>query len=111
MTTTMTTGNVNRSHDTVREGVKSWMESVQSTAASTPPSLVSDYFLVKISGHTLLLQRLFSSSSNGEKIITATWIPISSLLRVSQSLLSFLKTMSIQARFYQTKIEEYHCLQ
>ena len=92
-TTTMTTDNVDCDHDTVREGVKSWMESVQSTAASASASssLASQNFLVKISGHASLLQRLLSSSRNGDKIITETSIPISSLLRVSQSLLSFQK--------------------
>ena len=92
-TTTMTNVNVNYDHDTVREGVKSWMESVRSTAASASASssLASQHFLVNISGHALVLQRLLSSSRNDKKTITATSIPISPLLRISQSLLSFQK--------------------
>ena len=89
-TTTMTTDNVDCDHDTVREGVKSWMQSAWYTAASAS-SLSSHHFLVKISGHALLLWRLLSSSCNGDKIITATLIPILPLLRVSQSLLYFQK--------------------
>ena len=67
------------------------MESVRSTAASASSSLGSKNFLVKISGHTLVLRRLLSSSWNSDERITATPIPISSLLRVSQSLPSFQK--------------------
>ena len=48
-------------------------------------------FIVKILGQTLVLRRLLSFSRNGNKIITATSISISSLLRVSQYLLSFQK--------------------
>ena len=89
----MTTDNVDCDHDTVREGVKSWMESVRSTAASASASssLASQHFLVKILGHASVLRRLVSSSRNGDKIITAMSIPISSFLSVSQSLLSFQK--------------------
>ena len=88
---TMTTNNSNCDHDTLREGVKAWMESVQSTAASASSYLASQNFLVKISGHTLVLRRLLSSYRNGDGIITTTLIPISSLLRVSQPPLSFQK--------------------
>ena len=84
ITTTMTTNNVACDHDTVEEGVKSWMESVQSIAASASSSFASHNFLVKISGHTSVLQRLLFSSCNGNEIITARTINISSLLRVSQ---------------------------
>ena len=94
----MTTDNVDCDHDTVREGVKSWMESVQSTAAynsssssSSSSSLAYQHFIVKILGHALVLQRLLSSSHNGKKIITATLFSIFSILRVSQSLLSLQK--------------------
>ena len=107
-TTKMTTDN-NCDHDTVREGVKSWMESVRSTtssasvsastSASASSSLESQNFLLKISVHALLLRRLLSSYRNEDEIITATLIPIFSLLRVSQSLL-YLKKRPIQARFY-----------
>ena len=69
------------------------MELIQSTAASAPASssLASHHFLFKISGHAFIIRRLLSSSSNGDKIITVTLIPIYSLLRVSQSLLLFQK--------------------
>ena len=92
-TTTMTTDNVNCDHDTVREGLKSWMESVRSTVASTSTSsfLAYQYFIVKISVHALLLRRLLHSSCNGEKTITATLIPIFYLVHVSQSFMYFQK--------------------
>ena len=67
------------------------MEYVQSISASASApasassSLASQNFLVKIPGHALVLRRLLSSSSNNDKIITPTLIPISSLLRVSKS--------------------------
>ena len=69
------------------------MESVQSTSASasSSSSLASHHFLVKISGHALVLHRLLSSYCNDYKIITATSIMISPLLRVSQPLLSLKK--------------------
>ena len=69
------------------------MESVRSTAASASASssLASQHFLIKISGHASVLRRLLSSSRNSKKITTAALIPIFSLLRVSQSLLSFQK--------------------
>ena len=95
MIKTMTTNNVNCNHNTIIEGVKSWMESVQSTAASTSASasssLASQHFLVNISGHTLVLQRILYSSGNCDKMITATFILTSSPLRLSQFLLSFPK--------------------
>ena len=78
-------------------GVKSWMDSVQSNATSAPApasasySLASHRFLVKISGHVSVLGCLIYSSHKGGRIITVTSILISSLLRVSQSLLSFQK--------------------
>ena len=69
------------------------MVSVQATAASASASssLVSQYFIVKISGHALLLRHLISFSRKVNKIITAKSIPILPLLRVSQSLLYFQK--------------------
>ena len=67
------------------------MGSIGSTAASASSSLASQNFLVKILVHALLLQRLLSSSRNVKKIITATSIPISCLLRISQYLLYFQK--------------------
>ena len=92
-TTTMTTNNADCDHDTVREGVKSWMVSVRSTTASTfaSSSLASQNFLVKILGHTSVLRHLLSSSRNDDKIITETSIPMSPFLRISQSLLSLQK--------------------
>ena len=90
-TMTITADNIDCNHDTVREGVKPQMESVQSTAASASSSLVSHKFLVQISGHTLVLRHILSSYSNGRKIIIATLIMISSVLCVSQYLLSFQK--------------------
>ena len=90
-TTTITTDNVDCNYDTVREGVKSWMKFVQSNATSASSSLASHHFLVKILGHTLILQRLLSSSRNSDGIITLMLIPISSLLRVSRSIPSFQK--------------------
>ena len=105
-TTKMTTDNVDCDHDTVREGVKSYMESVRSTAASASSSLASQHFLIKISGHASVLRRLLSSSRNSKKnhhsgvdsdIFPPTRISIPPVLS---------KTMPIQARFYQTKIEE-----
>ena len=95
MTTTIMINNVNCDHDTVREGVKLWMESVRSAAASASASasssLASYHFLVKILGHILVLQSLLSSSRNHDEIIIATSIPIFSLPSISQSLLSFQK--------------------
>ena len=54
-TMTIMTDNIDCGHDTVREGVKSRMEYVQSTAASASSSLTSQHFLVKILGHASVL--------------------------------------------------------
>ena len=67
------------------------MESVRSTAISASSSLESQHLLINISGHALVPQRLLSSSVNGNEIIIATSIPISSLLSVYQFLLYFQK--------------------
>ena len=66
-------------------------ENVQSNATSASSSLAYHHFIVNILGRTLILQRLLSSSCNSDEIITVMLIPISSLLRVSRSLLSFQK--------------------
>ena len=83
----MTTNNVDWYHDTVREGVKSWMKSIRSTAASASSSLSSHHFLVKISSHALVLKLLLSSSCNSNEIITMTSIPILPFLCICQSFL------------------------
>ena len=90
---TMTTDNFDCDHDTLMEGIKLCIESVQSTAASASASssLESQNFLVKISGHDSVLRRLLSFSRNGGEIITAALITISYLLRVSKSSLYFQK--------------------
>ena len=89
----MATDNVDCDNYTVREGVKAWMESVRSNAtpAFVSSSLEYHNVPVKILGHTSVLRRLFPSYRNGNKIITLTSIPILSLLRISQYLLSFQK--------------------